>query len=156
MSADALCDSQYSMRWAGGTVSVEASIIGTNVETIVRSPSVRASSMLGPGKPIASVETMRALVGARPLRNSNSSGPEQRQQRPLPKVPASCHSPEHALQPSPPREFWRDIAPIADVFKPDAKPEVHIANAAIEDSRWYVPFTETVSSRPLWISPSQN
>ena len=55
-----------------------------------------------------------------------------------------------------PREFWRDIAPIADVFKPDAKPEVHIANAATDDYRYYVPFSETVSSRPLWISPSEN
>ena len=27
-------------------------------------------------------------------------------------------------------EFWRNIAPIADVFKPDAKPEVHIPNTA--------------------------
>ena len=53
-------------------------------------------------------------------------------------------------------EFWRDIAPIADVFKPDAKPEVHIANAATDDKRYYVPFSETVSSRPLWISPSEN
>ena len=25
-----------------------------------------------------------------------------------------------------------------------------------DDERYYVPFTETVSSRPLWISPSQN
>lgn len=30
-------------------------------------------------------------------------------------------------------EFWRDIPPIADVFKPDAKPEVHIANAPTDD-----------------------
>lgn len=53
-------------------------------------------------------------------------------------------------------EFWRSIPAIKDVFKPDAKPEVHIANAATDDRRYYVPFTETVSSRPLWISPSQN
>ncbi len=31
-----------------------------------------------------------------------------------------------------------------------------MANAATDDERYYVPFTETVSSRPLWISPSQN
>jgi 2,4'-dihydroxyacetophenone dioxygenase len=53
-------------------------------------------------------------------------------------------------------EFWRGLAPIADVFKRDAKPEVYIADAATEDLRYYVPFSETVSSRPLWISPSQN
>lgn len=53
-------------------------------------------------------------------------------------------------------EFWRDIAPIENVFKPDALPEVYIANAPTEDTRLYVPFTETVSSRPLWISPNEN
>jgi len=53
-------------------------------------------------------------------------------------------------------EFWRDLKPIAEVFKPDAKPEVYLKNAPTEDERWYVPFTETVSSRPLWISPSEN
>lgn len=53
-------------------------------------------------------------------------------------------------------EFWKDIPAIANVFKPDAKPEVYIPNAPTEDERLYVPFTETVSSRPLWISPTQN
>jgi 2,4'-dihydroxyacetophenone dioxygenase len=53
-------------------------------------------------------------------------------------------------------EFWRDIKPIANPFKPDAKPEVYIPDAASDDPRLYVPFTDTVSSRPLWISPSTN
>ncbi|MFV5360000.1 2,4'-dihydroxyacetophenone dioxygenase family protein [Acinetobacter oleivorans] len=53
-------------------------------------------------------------------------------------------------------EFWQDISPILNPFKPDALPEVYIADAATEDERLYVPFTDTVSSRPLWISPSQN
>jgi 2,4'-dihydroxyacetophenone dioxygenase len=53
-------------------------------------------------------------------------------------------------------EFWKDIAPIEKVFQPNALPEAFIANAATDDERYYVPFTETVSSRPLWISPSQN
>jgi 2,4'-dihydroxyacetophenone dioxygenase len=53
-------------------------------------------------------------------------------------------------------EFWKDIKPISQVFKADALPEAYIANAATDDERYYVPFTETVSSRPLWISPSQN
>lgn len=57
---------------------------------------------------------------------------------------------------NPANEFWKDLKPIADVFKPDALPEAFIANAPIEDERYYVPFSETVSSRPLWISPSQN
>lgn len=53
-------------------------------------------------------------------------------------------------------EFWKELKPIAQVFKADALPEAYIGNAATEDERYYVPFTETVSSRPLWISPSQN
>ena len=53
-------------------------------------------------------------------------------------------------------EFWRSLKPIEKVFQPDALPEVYTANAATDDERYYVPFTETVSSRPLWISPSQN
>jgi 2,4'-dihydroxyacetophenone dioxygenase len=55
-----------------------------------------------------------------------------------------------------PTEFWRGLKPIENVFKPDALPETYIQNAAADDDRYYVPFTETVSSRPLWISPSQN
>jgi 2,4'-dihydroxyacetophenone dioxygenase len=53
-------------------------------------------------------------------------------------------------------EFWRDLTPIANPFKPDAKPEVFIAGAASDDQRSYVPFTDTVSSRPLWISLTEN
>jgi 2,4'-dihydroxyacetophenone dioxygenase len=53
-------------------------------------------------------------------------------------------------------EFWRDIKPIQKVFQPDAKPEVYLANVANDDERYYVPFTETVLSRPLWISPARN
>jgi len=53
-------------------------------------------------------------------------------------------------------EFWKNIAPIGKVFQEHALPEAYIANAATDDERYYVPFTETVSSRPLWISPSQN
>jgi 2,4'-dihydroxyacetophenone dioxygenase len=53
-------------------------------------------------------------------------------------------------------EFWRDLKPVPKVFQPDALPEVYMKGAATDDERYYVPFTETVSSRPLWISPSQN
>src|SRR5262249_20903528 len=52
-------------------------------------------------------------------------------------------------------EFWRDLKPITSVFKADARPEVYLADAPTEDERYYVPFTDTVSSRPLWISPTQ-
>jgi 2,4'-dihydroxyacetophenone dioxygenase len=52
-------------------------------------------------------------------------------------------------------EFWRNLKPIEKVFQSDALPEVYTANAAT-DERYSVPFTDTVSSRPLWISPGQN
>jgi len=57
---------------------------------------------------------------------------------------------------APMTEFWRHLSPIDPVFKPDALPEHYVANAPTEDERYYVPFSETVSSRPLWISPAQN
>src|SRR6195952_2715264 len=57
---------------------------------------------------------------------------------------------------APKNEFWRELKPIAKVFQPDAPPEVYLANAPIEDDRYYVPFSATVSSRPLWISPTTN
>ena len=53
-------------------------------------------------------------------------------------------------------EFWRNIPAIPNAFKPDALPEVYIHNAPTDDARLYVPFTETVASRPLWISPQKN
>jgi 2,4'-dihydroxyacetophenone dioxygenase len=53
-------------------------------------------------------------------------------------------------------EFWRDLTPITSVFKADALPEVYLPYAPTEDERYYVPFTDTVGSRPLWISPTQN
>ena len=53
-------------------------------------------------------------------------------------------------------EFWKDLKAIANVFKPDALPEVYVANAPTEDERYYVPISDTVSSRPLWISPQRN
>jgi len=53
-------------------------------------------------------------------------------------------------------EFWKDLNAIANVFKPDALPELYVANAPTDDDRHYVPITDTVSSRPLWISPQRN
>jgi len=63
---------------------------------------------------------------------------------------------EDAMNEQPKPEFWRGLKPIEKVFQPDAKPEVYISNAPTDDERYYVPFSDTVSSRPLWISPSQN
>jgi 2,4'-dihydroxyacetophenone dioxygenase len=53
-------------------------------------------------------------------------------------------------------EFWRAIKPIEKVFKAEAAPEAYIHDAPTEDERYYVPLSETVSSRPLWISAAQN
>ncbi|MQA85585.1 MAG: cupin domain-containing protein [Streptosporangiales bacterium] len=53
-------------------------------------------------------------------------------------------------------EFWRDIEPISSVFKPHALPEVYRPDAPTDDERYYVPLTETVGTRPLFIMPSQN
>src|SRR4051794_15026381 len=55
-----------------------------------------------------------------------------------------------------PNEFWRELKPIDRVFQADAAPELYLADAPAADDRLYVPFSETVFSRPLWISPSQN
>jgi 2,4'-dihydroxyacetophenone dioxygenase len=57
---------------------------------------------------------------------------------------------------TPNTEFWRDLKPISRVFQPDALPETYIQDAPIDDDRYYVPFSATVSSRPLWISPTTN
>jgi hypothetical protein len=53
-------------------------------------------------------------------------------------------------------EFWKDIKPIEKVFHADALPEIYAPNAPGGDERLFVPFNETVFSKPLWISPSQN
>ena len=53
-------------------------------------------------------------------------------------------------------EFWRGLKPIAQVFRPGAVPEAYVSDAATEDERFYAPLSETVGTRPLWISPSQN
>ena len=53
-------------------------------------------------------------------------------------------------------EFWKSLKPITTVFQPNALPEIYTPDVANADERYFVPFTETVSSRPLWISPSQN
>ena len=53
-------------------------------------------------------------------------------------------------------EFWRELKPVAEVFRPGAAPEAYIQDAATLDERWYAPLSPTVGSRPLFISPSQN
>jgi 2,4'-dihydroxyacetophenone dioxygenase len=62
----------------------------------------------------------------------------------------------HLLTESTDREFWRDLKPIEEVFRPGAGEDVYIGDAPTAEERYYVPFSDTVSSRPLWISPTQN
>lgn len=57
---------------------------------------------------------------------------------------------------APKSEFWRDIKPITNVFRADSKPEVYLSKVATDDDRYYIPLSETVGSRPLWISPERN
>ena len=55
-------------------------------------------------------------------------------------------------------EFWRDIKPIdkEKVFRKDAAPELFLPDTMSVDERFFVPLSETVFSRPLWISLAQN
>ena len=48
------------------------------------------------------------------------------------------------------KEFWRDLKPIPDVFRPNAKPEVYAHKIAQGDPRYWIPFTETVSKCPAY------
>jgi 2,4'-dihydroxyacetophenone dioxygenase len=57
---------------------------------------------------------------------------------------------------TPGSEFWRDIKPIEKVFRPGALPEVYHSQIAAGDERYFVPFSDTVSSKPLWISIQRN
>lgn len=53
-------------------------------------------------------------------------------------------------------EFWRELSPVENAFRPGAQPEVYTPDAPTEDDRFYVPLTETVGTRPLLIVPNQN
>lgn len=53
-------------------------------------------------------------------------------------------------------EFWRDIPAIEGNARPGAQNEVYIPNAPIDDERYYVPLSETVFTRPLWMSIEEN
>ena len=53
-------------------------------------------------------------------------------------------------------EFWKDIKPVLNSFKPGVLPEVYMKDPANSDESYFVPVSETVSSRPVWISPQRN
>jgi 2,4'-dihydroxyacetophenone dioxygenase len=44
---------------------------------------------------------------------------------------------------------WRELKPVAEVFRPGAVPEQYIHDAATYDERWYAPLSPTVGTRPL-------
>ncbi len=53
-------------------------------------------------------------------------------------------------------EFWRDLKPIEKVFQKHSLPEMFTPDIATDDERYYVPLSETVGTRPVWISVAQN
>ena len=53
-------------------------------------------------------------------------------------------------------EFWRDLKPIEKVFQKHSLPEMFMPDIATDDERYYVPLSETVGTRPVWISVAQN
>ncbi|MGY1770596.1 2,4'-dihydroxyacetophenone dioxygenase family protein [Blastococcus sp. SYSU D00813] len=53
-------------------------------------------------------------------------------------------------------EFWGDLKPLENVFRADAAPEIFLPDTLDDDDRYYIPLSETVGSRPLWISLTQN
>ena len=53
-------------------------------------------------------------------------------------------------------EFWKGTKPIAEPFRPGAKPDAYFAKIAEGDERLWVPFNDTVFSKPVWISPERN
>ena len=68
------------------------------------------------------------------------------------------HPSQRQVSRAPTTEFLAATSsrPSPIVFKPGCKPKSICTNAPTEREELYVPFTETVSSRPLWISPDQN
>jgi 2,4'-dihydroxyacetophenone dioxygenase len=57
---------------------------------------------------------------------------------------------------SDPDSIWKSIKPIDKVFREGALPEIYASKIAEGDERYWVPISETVSSKPVWISPSKN
>jgi 2,4'-dihydroxyacetophenone dioxygenase len=53
-------------------------------------------------------------------------------------------------------EFWKDLKPIENSFKPGVLPELYLQDPANSDERYFVPINDTVASRPIWMSPQRN
>jgi 2,4'-dihydroxyacetophenone dioxygenase len=54
------------------------------------------------------------------------------------------------------RECWGSPSLALSCVQSDIGTDFHGYDVLMEDERYCVPFTETVSVRPLWISPSEN
>ncbi len=50
-------------------------------------------------------------------------------------------------------EFWEGLKPITTMLWANALPEIDPPDVANADECYFAPFTQAVSSRPLWISP---
>lgn len=48
------------------------------------------------------------------------------------------------------------LKPVIEEERYGSQPEIFLKNAPTEDMRYYMPFNENVSMRPLWIAPTQN
>jgi 2,4'-dihydroxyacetophenone dioxygenase len=94
----------------------------------------------------------RIGVMARP----NSPGTSDRLAALSPSDTGSAPTQEEPMAEAAQTEFWRDLKPIEKVFASHALPEMYTPDIATDDQRWYVPLSETVGSRPVWISVSQN
>lgn len=57
---------------------------------------------------------------------------------------------------APSTEFWREVSPIENGFKPGAARELYLRDPGNSDERYFLPISDTVTSRPLWIAPQQN
>ena len=57
---------------------------------------------------------------------------------------------------TPHSEFWKDIKPVEKVFREGSLPEVYMPKVTEGDQRYWVPLSETVFSKPVWISPTRN
>src|SRR4051794_21111437 len=136
------------------------------------SMQLRASSESSPGAqhhPLAvpgpradeRIETHR--IAGRPRVGSGAAGPCRSRWTAVQPATSALHRPERGgsmVTPGPAAgtEFWRDIKPIdkEKVFRKDAAPELFLPDTMSDDDRLFVPLSDTVFSRPLWISLAQN
>ena len=57
---------------------------------------------------------------------------------------------------TPHSECWADLKPVANPFREGSLPELHQPAIAEGDEACWMPLSETVFSKPVWISPARN